>query len=335
MRIGYQSWLSHNGYVEATIKAQLYRVARVEEFYGSLEVLFGHDRLDGLIKALTYSTDNWKNNQPNPTLMPLSGDLRKNLASYKHAVQLYLKFLEGKQPKADGTQQHSSPTNKLEHIEVERVSNAEARTLAHFKFDGRHALESIIGSSQYGTLDQAVASLTVFTHPETVRQTDCKALFRTIRDPAKRGTSDEAQKLMYDDNSSPTDAFLWSNRLLGRGHDTQFNHVYAASKDVKAYTALPNICMTPAFLAKLTDTKRNEKIRQLIQYRSYELYGWVPDGFQPPNKPDGYELLTWADPLSEVVDLPAVLQQRLDKRKKSLTSIAARKFGWLFGPPKE
>ena len=98
--------------------------------------------------------------------------------------------------------------------------------------------------------------------------------------------------MLLDDNKSPTDAFLWANGLSRRGPDTQFNHIYAASLDAEAYTALPNICMTPAFIAKLTDT--SEDVRSLLRYRSYQLYEWTPAGQEPPERPEDYEALEWA-----------------------------------------
>ena len=55
-----------------------------------------------------------------------------------------------------------------------------------------------------------------------------------------------------DDNTSPTLAFKWAAQQ-GRGPDIQFNHIYTGTNDPDLYTALWNICVTPAFLAKLTD----------------------------------------------------------------------------------
>ena len=151
------------------------------------------------------------------------------------------------------------------------------------------------------------SSLTLFSHPETVRQTGGKALFPTIRNAARRRQKAEVdgRLLAYDDNKSPTDAFLWCNEITKKLKDVQFNHVYLNSQDPDQYTSLANICVTPAFLAKLTDT--NEPVRKLLRYRAYDLYRWVPAGHEPPPEPAGYVDLQWAPTLPPVSDVAAAI----------------------------
>ena len=205
--------------------------------------------------------------------------------------------------------------------------------MAEFDFDGQAALSALISASKYKTVAQAVASLTVFSHPETVAQTGGRALFPSIRGVPGQYTEIDGRRLLLDDNKSPTDAFLWANALGRRGRDTQFNHVYAVSGDVDAYTALPNICMTPAFLAKLTDTSAD--VRALLAYRSLDLFGWKPTGFDAPERPDGYAALEWAAPLPPVPDLRGHLLRVMARRPKDRTVLAADRLGWLFGGPSE
>ena len=134
---------------------------------------------------------------------------------------------------------------------------------------------------------------------------------------------------MLDDNKSPTDAFLWANALGRRGRDTQFNHVYAVSSDADAYTSLANICMTPAFLAKLTDT--SSEVRALLAYRSFDLYGWKPASFDPPARPEDYAALEWAAPLPPVPNVEDQLRRAMERKPKDRTVMAAEALGWLFG----
>jgi len=49
-----------------------------------------------LIKHLTYTTDDQRHKRSNPSKIPFDGDKRKNLASYKAAVELYRKFIESR-----------------------------------------------------------------------------------------------------------------------------------------------------------------------------------------------------------------------------------------------
>jgi endonuclease len=92
MKPTYRVWLEGQKYESGTINAQIYRVARVEEFYGDLDVHFADDQLETVISALRYSTDDQRHARPNPSKLPFDGDIRSNLASYRNAVERYLRF---------------------------------------------------------------------------------------------------------------------------------------------------------------------------------------------------------------------------------------------------
>ncbi|MBS0296328.1 MAG: hypothetical protein JSR45_08450 [Proteobacteria bacterium] len=208
------------------------------------------------------------------------------------------------------------------------------KTLADFRQDGVAALEYVVNHSPYGSVAQAVASLTLFSHPDTVRQTGGRAHFPMVRDNTRRGVEGEidGRRVHFDDNTCAQDAFLWSNRLPTRntfGRNVQFNHVYRASLDPDAYTNLANICLTPAFLAKLTDV--HLEVRSLLQYRVHDLYDWRPLSSPKPIKPSVYDQLDWAPPLEAVEDLPAVLRAAMATKPNNRASKAAAKLGWLYG----
>ncbi len=206
------------------------------------------------------------------------------------------------------------------------------RNLLDFELDGRLALVGVIHQTQYGSLEQAVASLTVFSHPETVAQTGNRAVFPIIRDFARRGTTEirDGLHVGLDDNKAPTDAFLWANQIKRRPPDLQFNHVHARSVDPTCYTNLANLCVSPAFLAKMTDT--NQDIVQLLQYRAFDLYGWQPEGASVPSKPNSYDALVWCPPLPPVKEVHAALSEQVARRKDRTTRMI-RQTGWLFGEP--
>jgi hypothetical protein len=144
------------------------------------------------------------------------------------------------------------------------------------QFDGRAALIRVIEQSDYGTLAQAVASLTVFAQPDTVAQTEGRNVFRSVRRRQQGDVGTFADvagcdgRVMRDDNRSSAVAFEWAQGIRERP-DVQANHVWSRSQDVAAYTSLANLCLTPAFLAKLTDT--DESIRTLLRYRAFDLFG--------------------------------------------------------------
>ncbi len=144
----------------------------------------------------------------------------------------------------------------------QNATNRELPDLESYRFNGKSALQDILQSSVFGTTAQAVASLTKFSHPDTVSQTNNQNIFRVIRwfnkDVDDQGKSLKRGDLMpyhangcvmLDDNESPTSAFVWANgSVLKSSKDVQFNHIYADARNVNLYTCLANICVTPAFL---------------------------------------------------------------------------------------
>lgn len=95
MRSDYKKWLEEQQYSPHTIANQLSETGRVEECYSDLEALHAAGKLQSVIDELTYSTADERNNKPNPSKIPVDGNIRNNLASYKNAVALYRKFLTG------------------------------------------------------------------------------------------------------------------------------------------------------------------------------------------------------------------------------------------------
>ena len=93
MKANYKDWLIEQKYASGTVEAQLHRVGRVEDSYGNIDDQYGIDKLDSWISELIYSTEDKRNNRPNPSKIQFSGDIRTNLASYKSAIFRYLEFL--------------------------------------------------------------------------------------------------------------------------------------------------------------------------------------------------------------------------------------------------
>ena len=194
--------------------------------------------------------------------------------------------------------------------------------------DGRHALEQTIGKEK---LLSIVARFTVFLHPKTVAQTHGRPVFRVVRwsRAEKRGsfTEVDGQRVVACDNTTPTNAFLWAAKR-NRGTDTQFNHIWPGKRDIDLYTALWNLCVTPAFLAKLTDN--HPEVIAALRRRSFDLYGHLPQGETLPASPPGYSELAWAPHPPPADDLEAVYRERLRRAPRSRAATAARECGWLF-----
>jgi len=165
-----------------------------------------------------------------------------------------------------------------------------------------------------------------------VAQTGGGALFRTVRGPGRRGSFGPlpgGEEVMFDDNTSPTLAFLWSAGR-SKGPDVQYNHVWSDPRNPLTYTALWNICATPAFLAKTTDGSNHPEVLGLLRYRAFDLFGRRPEGEARPERPDDYERFTWPEAPEPVVDLEAVIRGRLAEAPKSRPAVCARQLGWLY-----
>lgn len=196
--------------------------------------------------------------------------------------------------------------------------------------DGTAALRITLERAGWRSITAAVAAHTVFLHPDTVSQTGGRALFPVVRDPGRRGvfgTLPDSREVLFDDNTTPTDSFLWAARRT-KGPDVQFNHVWNASRDPDAYTALWNVCCTPAFLAKTSDT--HPETVAALRYRSWELYGYLPQGEAAPKPPLGYEELEWAASPEPVDNLEDELRVRMRAAPSHRATVVAARLGWLF-----
>lgn len=141
------------------------------------------------------------------------------------------------------------------------------------------------------------------------------------------------RRVLFDDNTSPTHAFTWAAGT-SKGREVQFNHLWSESRDPDVYTALWNVCATPAFLAKTTDGSAYPEVTGALRYRAFDLYGHCPPGQPDPTRPDGYELLCWAPHPAPVEKLEDVLRGRLRACSKSRTAKACQEIGWLFSDGK-
>ncbi|HET9731930.1 MAG TPA: hypothetical protein VFP54_04565 [Acidimicrobiales bacterium] len=198
--------------------------------------------------------------------------------------------------------------------------------------DGVAALRDIVARAGYESIVAAVAAHTLFLHPETVAQAGTGPLFPVVRDPNRRGqlgALPDGRKVLFDDNTTPSLAFLWAARR-SKGPDVQYNHVWGDPRNVETYTALWNLCVTPAFLAKTTDGSNHPEVLTALRYRAFDLYGRYPDGEQPPDMPGDYHSLEWPDPPERVDDLEATLRARLRDAPKCRAAVAARELGWAF-----
>jgi hypothetical protein len=88
---------------------------------------------------------------------------------------------------------------------------------------------------------------------------------------------------------------MWSANWPKRGEKPQYNHIWSNQKGepleahVQRYTALWNIVVTPAFVAKLTD--KSDQVKRALRRHAQLLYDDIPndphDAIDDTDLPDG------------------------------------------------
>jgi len=201
--------------------------------------------------------------------------------------------------------------------------------------DGVVQLSEVLERAGYRSTLEAVAAHTVMLHPTVIAQTRGEAVFATVRRDPRRseavGSFGEinGEAVMFDDNLSAIAAFIWAANS-GRGRDQQYNHIWPSSRDRRGYTALWNLCATPAFLAKTTDGRNHPDVVAALRRRSFELYGYLPAGSSGPVAPDGYDSLEWHAHPAPVDDLEATYRRQMATKPRDRVVISARRIGWLY-----
>ena len=129
-------------------------------------------------------------------------------------------------------------------------------------------------------------------HPETVIKFS-GPVFPTIRDQKNRLQVDHDRGLLLDDNVTPRWALFWSHGIGATHHPKGWTiaHVWACPKDPEAYTHLANLTLLPESLGSLSD--KGGPLCQFLEYHAYSVYDWMPKEFQKPQKPEGFDEISW------------------------------------------
>jgi endonuclease len=92
MKPAFRAWLEGQKYDPATVSSRLSGTARVEERYGDLDQHFADDQMASVLSTLRYTTDDKRRGRPNPSRIPINGDVYNGLATCRSAVELYRRF---------------------------------------------------------------------------------------------------------------------------------------------------------------------------------------------------------------------------------------------------
>jgi hypothetical protein len=88
----FRTWLSDQGQAASSVSTRISDARRVETHYGDLDAAYARDGFSEILAALAYTTADRQSGAPNPSRLPIQGDLYDGLASYRAAVTAYGRF---------------------------------------------------------------------------------------------------------------------------------------------------------------------------------------------------------------------------------------------------
>lgn len=167
-------------------------------------------------------------------------------------------------------------------------------------------------------LARIAAETSFLPAPETVRELG-RAVFPSVR--YKNGkprlalqNENDIAVAMYDDNMTPRWTMLWAHGYPQTHHPQGWTiaHVWSATDDMSAYTHLANLALVPECLASLTD--KVGPLTGFLRWHAWTVYNWKPAAAATPQRPDGYEQITWQY-LDKIDDPWGFIQARLGMLK--------------------
>lgn len=107
----------------STVNSRVKNCEVVERYEGNLDTLFSKDKLSGLLKKLTYSKFDARNNALPSHNIPIDGNIYTGTATYKSAVTRYLEFKEYSLSSPSQSNQEAIHTYSSEKIFPKRNMN--------------------------------------------------------------------------------------------------------------------------------------------------------------------------------------------------------------------
>ncbi len=171
-------------------------------------------------------------------------------------------------------------------------------------------------------------------HTRLLRDTGSVAVFPHVR-RARIGQGEKRSQVVngirFDDN---TYANVAIKRAAGLGKSAigfEACHIWPLTcYDERYHTAVANLVLLPRALAGLSD--HDAEIQRALQYRALELYGWWPEEFAKPIKPDFYPP-SWRSPQTDIAMQSQPIKSPTDKlAKEKHRDLNERLVGWSAKP---
>lgn len=103
-RAGFEDWLERRYPGQSTVRARFSNVRRIESRYGSLEDHWRRDRCVSLMSELRYSGVDAARGAPNPSCIPIDGNIQNGLLTLRNALKLYCEYFAGALPSTSARQ---------------------------------------------------------------------------------------------------------------------------------------------------------------------------------------------------------------------------------------
>jgi len=136
--------------------------------------------------------------------------------------------------------------------------------------------------------------------------------------------SDSIRSVLRDALAVPTARSLDTDRDAEACAATWMRH-FGFVDAADSYTALWNLCCTPAFLVKTSGTHAD--VVALFRYRACDPYGVCPDGVDEPREPASYDQLSWMPHPPALDGLEGTMRERMASAPRRPATQAARAIG--------
>lgn len=88
---GLRHWLGEN-YRLNTVQTKMSEARQLDRAYGDLDAHYDADRLEAVMETLRYSASDKAESRPNPSKVPLTSDLYRDLGNLRTTVNYYRRF---------------------------------------------------------------------------------------------------------------------------------------------------------------------------------------------------------------------------------------------------
>lgn len=92
LREAFRDWLATQDFKAATRATYWSDLRRLEQHYGDLDAAYDLDRLEAIRATLNYSAEDSRIGRPNPSKVPIDGDLNRSLSTFRSELEAYKRF---------------------------------------------------------------------------------------------------------------------------------------------------------------------------------------------------------------------------------------------------